>query len=343
MKKIPRFILIFIILLIFTLLISFIYLMKVTHTDKLWISYHLLQTLANYLPLIAALSILWSLVFKNKNEVAKPKSGVMLSFLFYTIFTVAAGIGLNEFALPTIYEHNQQTIRMDKLNIDTLPGLVDLGGTNFNASVMDKARKFLYKDNIAFAMGTVMVSMDKLYNARGNFYVEDLKVVAYTTNGSLDYVITAKYAKEVGGQLIALNPIYYEYTGNTLVSKKYITGRRAIPLLYNIRAIYELSSFREMRDVNLLNVMLYNDFVFHSRLNLFRLGNIVYNKVGYYVILVFLLILASSLGWNMQNVRAVTQKDVFQIISFYLISFFLAFGAFDLFVKLINMVYTLMI
>lgn len=343
MKKIPRFILLFVILLVFCAVLGSIYLIKVTHVDQMWLPYHLLSTVATYLPLISALSILWSLVFKDKNEVAKPKSGLMLSFLFYTIFTAAAGVGLNEFALPAVYDHNQQTLRLEKLGVDKLPVLLDTSGTNFTASEMDKAKYYLYKDHIAFAMGTVMVSMGKLYNAGGTFYVDDLKIVAYTTNGNLDYVITSRYAKEADGKLVALNPIYYDYSGGSLVSKKQITGRRAIPLLYNIHAIYDISSFSEMKDVNMISVMMYNDFVYHSKLNLFRLGNIVYNKVAYYVILIFLMIIASSLGWSMQSVRAITKRDVFQVISFYIVTFFLAFGAFDLLVKCANMIYALMV
>lgn len=343
MKKVPRFLLIFIILFVFAFVTILIYNLKVVKIEKVWLIFVCLKEMLLYLPLIATLSILWSLVFKSKNEVGRnPKDKFFLSFIFYVIFSFAFAFAMNEYVISKLEEKTYYQVKSKK-SLLKLKTMQDITKEKFTTKEFKNLKYYPYKKNVAFAMGRAIVNMRRLYNMDNIYYITGLKVIGYTKKNQIDYIVTAKLAKIVGSQIYAYKPIFNQYKNGKLSKVKYIKGKRGIPLTYNIKAIYGLTPNRRLKELSLLNIFLYNEYIYGSKINFQRLGNVVYNKVSYYIILIFMMIVSASVGWSMRNQRLTGTKDIFTMVSFYVVSFGLTVLVYDMLIRMMNTIYGLIV
>lgn len=342
MKKIPKFILIFLILFVFANVLSFLYFWKIQEIEMMWMPYHMIRQFLVFLPLIASISILWSLVFKEKTEAVKPKSGAVLFFFFYTFFAFVIAFGLSEFLMSFTYQKVMQKNLLNQYEVTEAPEIESGSDDIISKDQFDNLKYYLHKDDVSFAMETVMVYMEELYNVKGNYFIKGLQIIAYATNQKIEYIISAEYAREYENALYILDPVYYEYSRGKLDTKTTIQGVKTVRLIYDIEGIYNTFPLQDIKDVNLLNIILYNDFVYLSKINLFRMSNITYNKLAYYVILILLIILSVSIGWSIQNIKIV-KREIFQMICFYILSFIIVTAAYDILIKLSNMIYGLVV
>jgi hypothetical protein len=247
---------------------------------------------------------------------------------------------MNEFAISRLEEMAYHSSMVQKQDTSR-ERLTDETGDKFTLSEFRNLRLYPFKENVTFMMGRALVNMGKLYNADGIFYITDLKVIAYDTNKNIDYIVAGQYAKVVDNQIVVHNPTYYEYSRGRIRSTKELREKRNIPLIYNIKGVYSLSSKEQLRDISMLNIILYYEYVYGSKINFQRIGNVIYNKVSYYVIMIFLLIVCSSAGWAMRNTRITQTKDIFQMVSFYIVSFVVVTLCYDLLIRMMNMIYGL--
>ncbi len=343
MKKIPRFLLIFIALLILSVAGALLYHWKISQVDPGWLLYESLLSVLTYLPLIASVSVLWSLVFKAPNEMNVGDNAFILQFLFFIIFNLSFAFAINEIALPAMEQNIVYNKIIKKSGLKEKPRLKDVQEGKIKAAEIKNLKYFPYKENIAFSMGRAVVSMERLYKADSIFYIQNMKIFGYDKNQKLYYIITTPFAKEVGGQMLTLNPAYFDVSGGSVRRTKSIQGQKIIPLIYDVNAIYQLSPGSDNRSVSLVNIVRYQDFIFNSHINFHYISGLVYSKISYYMLLIVLMIVSSSMGKVLKNQRATTGKDIVRVIFSYAVSLLLMVLSYDMLVRLSNMIQGLII
>ncbi len=338
MRKIPRFLFLFILLLILSIGGAVLYHWKVTQVEASWLFFESLSTILTYLPLVASISILWSLVFKGKNEMSGNDSGFVLQFLFFILFNLTFAIIINEVALPSMEQNIIQTRIYKKMGLKSKPKLKEIQEGKIRMSELNNLQYFPYKENVAFKMGKAVVSMERVYKADAIYYIKNMKIFGYDKNDNLYYIITTPFAKEVGGEILTLNAKYWNVKSGNISLQKTVNGQKVIPLVYNINAIYQLSPGNKARTTSLVNIVRYQDFIFNSGINFHYLSALVYNKISYYMILIILMIIAASMGKTLKNERTTTGKDIVRIIFSYSVSLVLMVLAYDMLIRFSNMI-----
>lgn len=342
MKKIPGFILMFIGLIVFTAAASFAYHIAVEKLEKLWLLYSVLIDIERYFPLVCTLSVVWTLVFRSKGEMSTPnqKSGVFLNFIFYTIFGLLFAFANSELAIPKIYENASYQSSLEAMGIKQTPP-AKATTLSISPDEFQTLKGYPVKNNVVFMMGRTLISVDRMVNTGGNLYLIGVHFIGYTTNDNIGYILTGRYAKYVDGNIRMLDSVYYEVKDYKMVKSIRIDKPKDIPTIFDIRAAYALHPAD--KHLSLIDLFIYNDFIFASRINYFQLGNLVYNKIGYYSILILMLIFSVSVSWALRNQRLVGLKDGFQIVSFYLVSFLVVALGYDLLANLFKAIYSIVL
>lgn len=341
MKRIPKFLLFFVFLIIFVAVASFIFHSRIEKIKDIWLLYTILKDLMRFFPLLTTLAILWSQVFQNKGGASSERGGGISTFLFYTIFSTVVAFAVNEVLIVQIYESTNHKVFLQKYKMDKPPSLHNVKPDQFSSAEMKIAMYYPHKDNVTFAMGRAIVSIDRLYKVKNTFYMEGVKVIGYNQNLKLDYIVNATYGKLIGDHIAIINATYYEYFNNALSKAMIVKSENKIPIVYDMNAVYHLSS--PLKEVSLLNVILNQDFIFGSKINFYQLSNRIFNKIAYYIIMIVLLIFSYSISNSLRNERTLKVGDIFQVLSFYVVSFVLLALTYDMLIRLVNMVYALVV
>lgn len=348
--KFPKFLLIFILLFVFVFIGSGVYEFKFAATEKPWLLYESLSNVLSYLPVLAALSILWALVFKDKEEEqgfgqsgSQVKgSSLMMSFLLFTLFNFVFAFLISELALPKLYEYSQIKSVLAEEELKSLPELTGAESDEIFVSDFTKLKNYPHKDDVSFARGTVIFYFESFYKAGSDYYIKGLTVYGYT-NSVLDYIITADYARVEDDVILAKDAVFLDYLSGKFNKKTTYSGQtKEVPIVFDTSAVYSLSCVEEVRDISLIDVFWHNDFIYFSKVNHFRLGNLVYTKIAYYIILILMIMISVSVGQSSENLRVVT-KEIFQTVSFYIASVIITCAAYDLLVEFANMLYSLVV
>lgn len=340
MKQFFSYIFTTLVLLAATAAFSLIYHLRIEKLDGLWLIISVAQDLVIYLPPAAALSFLWGLVFRGKNESQPPSQAVTTFFaILYILVMISATFAFQEVLVPRLYDMASYRSMLERNKLDTKVTISDTTGAKFTMKEFANLKYMDSRENIAFYMGMNLVYFEKMYNGNGSYYVKGMRFIAFTTNGRLDYILTSENAKIADNNILSVSPVYYGYGRNgDIVQVKRTDGIKKIPLEYDPDALFRLTTDYKVRTASLLDVFLYSDYIFGSRLDYYRIGNLVFNKLSYYIILILLLVLAVSFGSVYRNQRPVN-KDFAQAAAFYLASFFLTVLAYDILVAFSNMIY----
>jgi hypothetical protein len=332
MKKLNSFIYYFICTTILILIISAVYHLRFEKIDRLWVLYTISLDVLFVLPLNAAISIMWPLIFRTKKDMQTGNAGLSFFIMVYIFVVLGSAVALQELGIPKLYDIATHQTQLRQMGLRSRH-IGDRTGAKFSMNEFNMVRYMPYKSNVAFAMGNGVVYFQRMYNGGGAYYIEGFRYIAYNKYNQLDYILTCGYAKLVGTELYAVNPYY---------NGKEVKGVRRVPIVYSADGIYALSSEATTKIASLIDVFQYNDYVFGSRINFFHLGNIVFNKLAYYIALAFILIIASSIGFAYRNQKPVN-KEYFQAASFYALSFAVLAILYDTLVALTNMIYTMVI
>lgn len=340
MRKFNSFFGYFILLSIFIIIISAVFHVKIEKMDGIWILYYTSLDLLNYIPVITGLCILWPLVFRSKSDIQNPVSNTTLGFfVIMFIFIIMGGVfAFQELAVPKLYEFISHQAMLKEKNLNMKVKFTDVTGVKFSMAEFNNLKYLPVKNDIAFSMGKSYAYFQKMYNGSGSYYIEGFRLIAYNSKNQLDYIVAAEYGKISEGDLYAVNPVYYEYRGGIFSKTQKITGIKKIPIVYDANGIYALSSESTAKIAGLIDIFMYNDYVYDSKINFFHLGNIVFNKIAYYISLIFVLIICASFGAAFQNLRPL-YREYFQTACFYVLSALSVALLYDTLVAVVNMIY----
>jgi hypothetical protein len=260
-----------------------------------------------------------------------------------TVFLLLVAAGtfiLQEFALPSMYDNISYGEKLKMTGFKAAPG--DTTGENFSMSEFSQTGSMKSRNNIAFSTGNSYIYFEKMFDGRGSYYVEGFSFISYNSNKELDFVITSDNAKIVSDLIYMVNPVYFDYYRGAVYTVKRINGIKKIVLAYRPAGIFALSSDAVPDTVSLVNVFLYSDFAFNSGVNFYRLGNIVFDRVSYYIILFLMMILASTFGAAFRNMRLVS-RDYLQTAAFYAVSFFIVALVYDSLSQAVNLIYSFLV
>lgn len=344
MKKLNSFILNFLLLSFFVILLSAVFHIRFEKVAQIWLLSTVGQDLLFFLPVNAALSVLWALVIRDKSEAQAPVSKATQSFMIIVYFFIILGAAfiLQEVGIPKLYQNALYQADLKSKKIVLKSKITDTTGTKFSMKEFEQVRKMPVRENIAFSMGNSLVYFGKMYDGGGSFYVNQFRLIAYNNKRQLDYILTSENAKIVDDEIHSVSPMFYQYKGGELVSSRKISGIKKVPVMYGADAVYAISSEASTKMASLIDIFLYNDYVYGSKISFFHLGNIVFNKVAYYIILFFMLIIASAVGSAFRNQRLL-YRDYIQTVCFFILSGFLTFAIYDTCVAAVNMIYGLVI
>lgn len=337
MKRTGSFIGIFLILAVFVLIFSFIYFYRLDKVLSLDLIFPVSKTFLFYLPVIASLSVLWPIVFRSPGEgPAGPGRGGsnfnITAFMFLILLSVFA---LQEYLLPALYDGTGPGALFRKNAVK------DTTGEKFSLNEFNSLDGLKTHSNIVFSAGSSYIYFAKMYESGSSYYVEGFRFINYKTSGDPDYIISAGYAKIVDDLIYIVSPAYFEYSGRAVKNVRQIRGNKAIVLPYRAKGIFALSS-DSPESMSLIKVMLYNDYAFGSGINFHSLGNVIFNRIGYYIILVLMLLISSTFGTAFKNMR-VLRMEYFQTAVFYIVSLTLISIFYDTFTGALNMIYFLFI
>ena len=330
--------------LMFVIVISLIYHLKVDKISQLWLLYTVAQDILQYIPLTAGLGIFWGLVIRSRDEAQNPIpiSVTSINIIFYIIIMMAGSILFQELLIPKIYNMaNYQMILKDNKLMDQKK-IKDITGSKFTITEFNNLKYMDVKNNIAFFVGNSIIYFEKMYNGNGSYYINGFRFIAYNKKNQLDFILTSKYAKIVDNELYSVNPTFFGYTNGKLDLIKIVNSNKKIPIGYQADALYNLTSDYRIKVVSLIDIFMYNDYIYNSSINLYRLGNIVFNKLSFYITLIILLIISSITGMKFRNQRLVN-KDYFLIICFYIVSTLSMFICYDILISIANMVYGMVV
>lgn len=305
-----------------TLGTSIVYHIKIEKLSQFWALPYVLQDYLALFPLIAALSLLWPMVFRSKNEMQNPESPVSVNFFVVIYFFLSLGVSfaIQELAIPKLYEYAGYQDVLKTAGVKKAPRIKDETGAKFTMAEFSKVRLMPRKENLAFGMGRSCVYFQKMYNGNGAYYVENFRFIAYTQKNQIEYILTADWAKIVSTELMVVNPRYFEYSGGRLVKSRKIDGIKRIALSYEPEAIYALSSESTAKVASLIDLFLYTDYVYSSKINFYHLGNLVFNKIAYYISLTLILIIIASIATVFKNQRPIVLQEYPHAAAFILLS-----------------------
>lgn len=345
MKKFNSFLLYLILLNVFVLVIGMIYHIRVEKLDKIWLLYRMSLDVVFFLPLNASLAIFWPLIFRDKAEMQNPISKTTLGYftILYIFITLGIGFAFQEILVPVLYNRADYltTLKENKLEAPKVR-IKDTTAEKFQAVEFNNVRFMPMKENIAFSMGNSFVYFEKMYDGSGSYYIQNFRIISYTAKKQIDYIVSGDRGKLVDGELYALSPFYFAYAGGQLSSVKRMDGIKKIPIVYDADGIFALSSEATAGIASLVDVFKYSDYIYNSKINFYHLGNIVFNKVAYYILLAVMLILAVSFGSSLRNQRQI-QREYVQTGAFFIVSFALTAILYDTLVSVINMIYGMII
>lgn len=255
---------------------------------------------------------------------------------------MGGAIAFQELAVPRLYDSAGLQSNLKTEHLSAKIKIRDTSGSKFLISEFDNLKYMSVKKDIAFSMGTSYVYFQKMYNGNGCYYIEGFRLIAYTPKKQIDYIVTAEKAKLIDTDLYAVSPLYYNYSGGKFSNTRKISGIKMIPIVYDADGIFALSSEASSKIASLFEIFRYNDYVYSSKINFFHLGNIVYNKIAYYIALIFLLIITASFGVAFRNLRQL-YRDYLQAACFYVLSAAAVALVYDTLASIINMIYGLII
>ena len=343
MKKFGRYIIYLAVLGQFVIAMSFIIHIAIDKTPVAWLFYTVALDFLYYIPIITSLSILWPLVIRTRKEA---ESGVTPAatgfFIIVYIFGVMAGcVAFQEIAVPGLYEiaknsaGTKSVFRMAKSTTDRT-------GKKFSVSEFYNLNGLPAKSNIAFAMGNSFLYFQKMYKKGGSYYVTGFRMVGYKEGGkALDQVLASAYAKIVDDEIFLVNPVVQKFSGGKMVSSGRV-GIRSVPLIYDATGIFNLGTDSSSKASSLIDIFRSNNYVLASKINFFHVGNMVFNKIAYYISVILILILVSSFGSAFRSQRPL-YRDYFQTICFYAVSFVGVAVIYDILISIVNTVYGLVI
>lgn len=344
MRKFGRYITYLIILSLFVIAASFGIHALYEKKDTVWLLYSVALDFLYYIPIITSLSILWPLVIKSRKEA---EAGVTPAatgfFIIVYIFGVMAGcIAFQEVAVPGLYEMAKYQSTMKQAGIRLPKNTTDKTGKKFSVSEFYNLGALPSKGNIAFAMGNSYVYFQRMYKKGGSYYVTGFRMIGYNNSGkAIEKVTASSYAKIVDDEAILVNPVVQKFSGGKLVSSGR-SGNKSVPLIYDATGIYNLSSDSSSKASSLIDIFRYNNYVYSSKINFFHVGNMVFNKIAYYISVILILILVSSFGSAFRSQRPL-YRDYFQTICFYAVSFAGVAVVYDILIAIVNTVYGLVI
>ena len=338
MKKLFQFIFYLFLMSITVIVISLIPLLG-QKKDAFHIFIKIVESVIKALPITSALSLLWALIFKSKKDIEfSPSKAAILSSVFIYIFLVIIFAGfLQEVLLPVLDNH---TIYLPKLNFKKQIKKISNVNPIFTSTDQLLLKKLPHKENIVFMMGDVFVYIRKMY--KGDiYYIEDARVIGYSKKGTVDFIINLKYGKIISGYIYPSLVNFIDYSGKG--SKIFnIHPSKRIPFTYDPGGIYTFASDEDIKRVSLIDVFRYSDYVFSSKVNFTRLGNIIYNQMVYYIIVFFLLLVSSIAGGKYSMTRPL-YRDYFEFFCAIIVSFVGIVILYDIFVSFARMIYEFLI
>ncbi len=344
MKKTGSFIGLFLLLAVFVLVFSVIYYYRMDKTISSLLIITVSRTFLFYIPVIASLSILWPIVFRSaaENSYTGRESGSNFNITVFMFLVIGAVFLYQEAALPAIYDNISYSNNLRSKGITVKNTVRDTTGEKFTMAEFNALGEMNFRSNIAFSAGTSYIYFGKMYDGKGSYYIEEFRFINFKTSGEVDYIITSGYAKIVNDLIYIVNPVYFEYSGQIAKTEKKINGIKSIILPYRASGIFALSSENVPETVSLINILLYNDFALSSGINYRSLGNVIFNRIGYYLILVLMLLISSTFGTAFKNMRML-KREYLQTAVFYLASFLLVSLCYDTFNAVLNLIYCLLI
>ena len=340
MKKIPRFLMFFIVLLTLAIAVTLFYLLKITGTGKIWLIYQTLVIVFRFLPVIAALSVLWALLYKSPNEFQSEKS-FALPFIFFTIFNISLAFLANEFLLPWLHDSIVQNQILVRRHMKVRPHLKDIDPGKIRIAEFKSLKYFPYHKNVGFAMGRGFVRFGRLYKADRVFYVKGFTLIAYNSAHRIDFSVSAPYGKISGNQILTLGARFIEYKNGRVYKIRQYKKQHQYPLLYSADGIYSLDPNAPEEEISLWKVLRYRNYLLHSKISFYHYSAVIYNKIAYYSIFLILLIFASAMGQSLKNRRSTTIKDFIQLAASYIISFIIIVLVYDTLIAATNMIFIL--
>lgn len=245
-----------------------------------------------------------------------------------------------EAAIPAMYDFISYNEMLKSRGIVLKTPVKDTTGDKFSISEFDNLGAMKVRSGIAFSTGTSYIYFNKMYDGNGAYYVEGFRFINYKEGKEPDFIISARYAKIFEDFIYVVNPYYYEFSGRAVKTAKQIRGIKIIVLPYRPSGIFALSAVDVPESISLIKVFYYNDYVFNSGLSSPALSNIIFNRLGYYIILVLMLIICSTFGSAFKNMRSLN-REYLQTAAFYLISFFMVSLCYDTLAQVVNMIYYL--
>jgi len=339
MKKLRQFLLLFFFLCIVVLLVVLIYHIRIERLPFHLAFYSACKDLLYVIPVNGAISVLWSLVFKSPIDIQFPVRDSTLNFkiVMFVFIMLFSTFMFQEWFIPKLYDFVKLTEVLKEKNLKGVR-IRDDSGADFKMSEFNRLVYMPVRRNIAFSTGNSYVYFEKMYDGNGAYYVEGFRFIAYTKGEEIDYIISSSYAKIVGYLLYAVNPIYYQYSNGQFSTAKKISGIKKIVLMYNPSGIYSLADEATGSIVSLIDVALNSDYVLNSRVSFYRVGNVVFNRIAYYLIIIFMMILSSAFGMAFRN-RRLLQGDYIQTAAFYLLSLFMVVLYYDTLIAFLNFLY----
>ncbi len=333
-----------ILLSLFVIVFSLIYFLRFEKIQPDWMVFDITKNLLYYIPVISSLSVLWPVVFRTSREsgYGAGRSGLNFKVTVFLFLVAGGAFVLQEIAVPWMYGSIVYSEMMKSSGIKLKNPVKDATGENFNMAEFGMVNSMKVKNNIAFSTGSSYMYFERMYDGNGAYYVEGLRFIGLTPKKELDFVITADYAKIVSDLIYVVNPLYFDYSHGRNTPAKRTGGIKKIVLAYRPAGIFALSSDSIPETVSLIDVFLYSDFAFNSGINFFRLGNILFNRIAYYIILVLMLILTSTFGSAFKNMRLL-RHEYLQTAAFYAASIFLVSVAYDALSEAVNMIYSLLV
>ncbi|MGA2140922.1 MAG: hypothetical protein ABSG94_00735 [Brevinematales bacterium] len=340
MKRTGSFIGLFLILAVFVLIFSFIYYYRIDKMLSLNLIFPVSKSFLFYLPVIASLSVLWPIVFRSPGETPEGsgrggRGGSNFNITVFMFLVLALAFALQEYLLPELYDSAGPGALLQKNAVK------DSTGEKFTLNEFNSLGGLKMNSNIVFSAGSSYIYFAKMYESGSSYYVEGFRFINYKTSGDVDYIISAGYAKIVDDLIYIVSPAYFEYSGRAVKNARQIRGNKAIVLPYRAKGIFALSS-DSPESMSLIKVILYNDYAFSSGINFHSLGNVIFNRIGYYIILVLMLLISSTFGTAFKNMR-ILRMEYLQTAVFYIVSLALLSVFYDTFTGALNMIYFLFI
>lgn len=338
MKKLFQFIFYLLLMCFVIIVISLIPLLG-QKKDVFYIFTKIVESVVEALPITSALSLFWALVFKSKKdiELSPSKAAILFSVFVYIFLVIILAGFLQEILLPAL---DNKTISLPKITLKKQSKEVMNVNPVFTQRDEVLLKKLPYKENIVFMMGDVFVFIRRMY--KGDiYYIEDARLVGYSKKGGVDFIINLKYGKIVSGNIYPSSVSFIDYTGKG--SKIFsISPSKRIPFTYEPAAIYAFASDEEIKRVSLIDVFRYSDYLFSSKVNFTRLGNIIYNQIVYYIIVFFLLLVSSIAGGKYAMTRPL-YRDYFEFFCAIVVSFVGVVILYDIFVSFAKVIYEFLV